>query len=299
MACYSPVTVRRMPVRCGKCVGCRLDGAKEWAIRCAHEKALHSRSCFVTMTYAPEHLPPGGTLVKRHHQLFLKRVRRDLEPGALRFFLCGEYGDNGGRPHYHALLFGIDFPDQVYWCSSPAGEPLYVSDTLHSMWGMGQCLIGEITEASAAYVARYALKKAGSSKDLSRYRRVDRETGETWVVAPEYVQMSLGTYPGGGIGGPWFRRYDEDVFPSDEVVNGGRRSRVPRYYDKLLGLGNPKLLEQVKAERVARARERAGKAYVFHGDRGEYGQFERVVPTLESEKIVKLAQLGLLKRELK
>lgn len=239
------------------------------------------------MTYAPEHLPPGGTLVKRHHQLFLKRVRRALEPGVLRFFLCGEYGDNGGRPHYHALLFGIDFPDQVFWCSSPSGEPLYVSDALHALWGMGQCLIGEITEASAAYVARYALKKARGAEALSRYRRVDRETGETWCVEPEYVQMSLGRYPGGGIGGPWFRRFDSDVFPSDEVVSPGVVGRVPRYYDKILELGNPELLREVKAKRVDAARDRAARGF-----------YRGVVPTLESEKVVKLAKLRLLKREL-
>lgn len=252
------------------------------------------------MTYAPEHLPPGGTLVKRHHQLFLKRVRRSIEPESLRFFLCGEYGENGGRPHYHALLFGVDFPDQIFWCSSPSGEPLYVSDTLHALWGMGQCLIGEITEASAAYVARYALKKASSAAEaVSRYRRVDRETGETWSVEPEYVQMSLGRYPGGGLGGPWLRRYFDDVYPLDEVNSPGVRGRPPRYYDKLAELGSPAMVSELKAKRVAAARAREGRAVAMDkSDVWPHVRMRRVAPTLESERIVKLAQLRLLKREL-
>lgn len=280
MACFFPVELREQRVRCGKCVGCRLDGAKAWAIRCAHEKALHSRSCFVTMTYAPEFLPAGGVLCKRHHQLFLKRVRRSIEPESLRFFLCGEYGDNGGRPHYHALLFGVDFPDKVYWCRSPSGEPLYVSDTLQQLWGMGQCLIGEITESSAAYVARYALKKAGADKR----GRVDTETGE---LVPEYVQMSLGRYPGGGIGGPWLRRFFDDVYPLDKIDSPGVRGRPPRYYDKCAELGNPALVAAVKEKRVAAARAREAKGF-YRGS----------VPSLEAERVIKLAKLKLLKREL-
>ena len=101
----------KIQLPCGQCIGCRLERSRQWAIRCMHEKSLYSLSSFLTLTYDDDHLPPNGTLVKRDFQLFMKRLRWEMGDG-IRFFACGEYGDGNLRPHYHALLFNVDFPDK-------------------------------------------------------------------------------------------------------------------------------------------------------------------------------------------
>lgn len=58
---YAP----RLSVPCGRCIGCRLERSRQWAIRCVHEAQLHEETAFITLTYSPENLPPGGTLKKK------------------------------------------------------------------------------------------------------------------------------------------------------------------------------------------------------------------------------------------
>ena len=67
----------------------------------------------------------------------MKRVRKFAGSG-VRFFGCGEYGDRGGRPHYHGLLFGLDFEDKKLW-SVRDGYRVYKSDQLEKLWPLA-CL---------------------------------------------------------------------------------------------------------------------------------------------------------------
>ena len=97
---------------CGQCIGCRLDRSLSWAIRCTHESQLHAQNSFITLTYSEDHLPWDGSLVKSHMQDFFKRLRHYCKPQKIRYYMCGEYGENLSRPHYHACLFGKDFPDK-------------------------------------------------------------------------------------------------------------------------------------------------------------------------------------------
>ena len=96
-----------LPLPCGKCLACRLNHAKEWAVRCMLESLYHDENYFVTLTYDDEHLPVDGKLHKKHYQDFLKRLR--ASSGCFRYFGCGEYGSLNKRPHYHFVLFGIHF----------------------------------------------------------------------------------------------------------------------------------------------------------------------------------------------
>ena len=104
---------RRVSVPCGQCIGCRLERSRQWAVRCVHESSLHRFSSFITLTYNDEHLPSDRSLNVEHFQRFMKRLRKHLEPLKIRFFHCGEYGDKFRRPHYHAIVFGYDFPDRI------------------------------------------------------------------------------------------------------------------------------------------------------------------------------------------
>lgn len=233
---------------CGQCIGCRLERSRQWAIRMMHEASLHQDNCFVTFTYSPEHLPADLSLNKRHFQLFMKRLRKRC--GAVRFFHCGEYGESTGRPHYHAILFGFDFPDKVLY-SERGDVRLYSSVLLDELWGWGVCRIGSVSFESCAYVARYILKKVNGDDADRHYSRVNSITGEEYSIAPEYVTMSRRP----GIARDWFLKYGDEVFPFDEVVSRGFPSRPPRYYDSLLELSEPDVFVSVKRKRLSDMRK--------------------------------------------
>ena len=208
---------------CGRCIGCRLERARQWAIRCVHEASLHERNSFITLTYAPENLPPNGSLKKKDFQDFMKRLRFRNSETRIRFFHCGEYGENYLRPHYHALLFGFDFSDKRPMRSGK-GFPLFRSEELEDLWPHGFSTIGAVTFESASYVARYVMKK---------HLGADSEAYYEWLgLEPEYVTMSRRP----GIASAWFDKFQEDVFPHDRVVLRGREMRPPKYYDKLFDL---------------------------------------------------------------
>lgn len=239
-------------VPCGRCVGCRIEYAREWAARCMHERQLHEFNSYVTLTYAPDCLPPGGTLVHRDFQLFMKRLRRRSPEFRVSFFMCGEYGERTRRPHYHAILFGVDFPDQRFYKENAQGDRLYRSALLDEIWQLGECLVGAVSYESAAYVARYLMARK-SGIEARRYALessvVDPDTGEVTPLLPEYCKSSLRP----AIGKGWFDEWKGDLYPSDFVVVQGKKLGVPRYYDKLLARERPELLEQLKAERKKKA----------------------------------------------
>lgn len=228
------------------------------AVRSLHEASLYDGNSFVTLTYSPESLErfsrEGGnaySLYYPHFQEFMKRLRFHLGP--TRFFMCGEYGEQFGRPHFHALLFGREFSDRQLFKRLSNGQTLFSSEQLDSIWGHGFTSIGAVTMESAQYVARYAQKSLvpgnenWKRRDASRYA-VDPDTGECWSQVPEFIRMSLKP----GIGGEWFRRFGADVFgvqdePAlDRVVVNGQKAKPPKYYDTLLGRQSEYRLEYVK-----------------------------------------------------
>lgn len=243
------------PLACGQCIGCRAERSRQWAVRCMHEAQMHERNSFITLTYDREHLPRNVSVDVREWQLFAKGLRNvGLR---FRYFACGEYGEESNRPHYHACLFGEDFgSDRRPVDVNERGETLFTSKLLEEVWGKGMVRVGALSYESAAYVARYVMKKAtdglkGAEYRAKRYTRFDSDTGETWEVAPEFVVMSRGARKGEkGIGGSWFDKFMSDVYPADEVILGGRRFRPPRYYDSKL---EEEYLAKLKAKRVETA----------------------------------------------
>ena len=236
---------RPVTVRCGQCVGCRLQRAQDWTLRLVHESQMHEKSCFVTLTYAPENLPPDGSLQVKDFQRFMKRLRK--KHGKLRYFHCGEYGDENLRPHYHAILFGEDFRLGAELLKSEP-YPLWTQKGLEETWSQGFVVVGGVNYSTAAYCARYAMKKRTGPAAKERYARVDPTTGETWYVRPEYITMSLKP----GIGATWLEKFSGDVYPSDEVIHDGRQYRPPKFYDRSL---EEKDLEELKTKRVRRAKK--------------------------------------------
>lgn len=216
---------RPIEIPCGQCFCCRLERSRQWAIRCVHESQLHDNSVFVTLTYGADCNPVS--LEYRDFQLFLKRLRK-VKP--CRFYMCGEYGEQFQRPHFHALLFGCFFEDRQVLSELPSGSKLYRSALLERLWPHGFSSIGDVTFESAAYVARYCMKKLTGPAAKAHYEAVDGFTGEIVDRVPEFNKMSLKP----GIGAGWFAKFGSEVYPNDYVVLRGIKMRPPKYYDGLL-----------------------------------------------------------------
>lgn len=214
---------------CGTCTGCRLAKLEEWATRCTHEAQMHQSNCFITLTYANEHLPDDYSVSKRVWQLFFKRLRKDLG-SVVRFFACGEYGDLNLRPHYHAIIFGYSFPDRVYHSTSETGGRQYESVKLSKAWPFGRALLSDFSPSLAGYCSGYVMKKIGGDKAASHYNRTHPLTLEPVRVEPEFALQSRNP----GIGSTWFDKYKSDIYPHDFVVVDGRQKPVPQYYIRKL-----------------------------------------------------------------
>lgn len=268
---FKPIAgAHELSLPCGRCIGCRVASAEAWATRVMHEAQFHEHSCFLTLTYNDDHLPHDSGLNYRDFQLFMKRVRK-WQPdrrycgvaatyrgrpysklvleNPIRYYMCGEYGDQKLRPHYHCALFGAVFPDMVPLYRTQSGSLIYESATLTKLWDLGHASIGELTSDSAAYIARYVVKKISGEAAAKHYRRVDPDTGEVFQVSPEFTRMSLKP----GIGQKWIKKYYADVYPTDRINTQGKLTKPPRYYDKQMEVTNPDILTPVAEQRYKRA----------------------------------------------
>ena len=260
----SAIAGEAMEVACGQCLGCRKDRVRMWAIRMAHEAKMHDENCFITLTYDdahltrlwPEPLAPA-TLVKDDFVKFMKRLRKRIAPRKIKYFMCGEYGENYQRPHYHACIFGFEPHDQVL-LSEGSDYKVYTSDMLSKAWGLGFVTVGPVTFDTAAYTCGYTLKKITGHQAKEHYERIDYDTGAVYQLVPEYATMSRRP----GIGRKWYEKFQTDVFPSDEVpvANQGVFKKVPRYYEEIYKSEDPLAFEEVQRIR-ALFREKHGHDY--------------------------------------
>lgn len=256
-------------IPCGQCLGCKMDKAKWWGVRVAHEASLHEANCFLTLTYDEDHLPDPPSVDKRALQLFMKRARKKLHDTELRFFACGEYGGKDGRPHYHVILFGHDFhEDRVLWSKSKSGFNQYRSPTLEALWPFGHSIIGDFAFETGTYVARYTMKKTATNRE-----RLNAQTGEFYQVDEEFLLMSRRP----GVGSGWWDKYQSEVFPNDFVIINGTRFPVPPYYANKIK--DTALLEKVKAARRQRGLEHGAREEAAHASSG-YGQARKLTKHL-------------------
>lgn len=268
-----PVTVP-----CGNCIGCRIDKSRQWAIRCVHEAKEHTHNCFLTLTYDDKNLPAYGSLQKADLQRFFKRLRKDGH--SFRYFAVGEYGPSTRRPHYHVILFGMDFiSDRRRYKSSGSGESLYKSPYLESKWTFGESLIGSFSYQTAAYTARYCMKKVTGERAKESYVFINPLNGEKIPIEHEFSIMSLKP----GIGSSWYEKYGSDAFPSDYLVHKGKYHPVPRYYTNKLEKEDIQTFKLIKTKRR-----------LFLQDNSTNNTLDRLAVREE----VKTAQLRTLKREI-
>lgn len=266
---------RALVLPCGQCIGCRIKRAQMWALRCVHEAKQYEHNCFITLTYNDANLPLDGSLRHSDFQLFMKRFRERIKYEGdyrkIKFYMCGEYGEKFGRPHYHACIFNYDFPDKIYKRVNSIGDRIYTSEFMDECWNMADpsvCEIGSVSIQSAGYVARYVMKKITGDDAVAHYG--DR--------SPEYNMMSK------GIGKQWFLKHYKDIYPSDFIIHDGRKYSPPRYYDGLFELNYPAAFIQ---QRTSRLRKSGNPLIVKPDDQTERLRVRHTVLTARLKRLKK------------
>lgn len=270
-------------IPCGQCINCRLQRAADWATRIMKHLCLCEHSSFVTLTYDDENITSDKSLCHSDFQKFMKRLRKANEKvhrngsvgfdfgsfichfDDVRYYMCGEYGEDLSRPHYHVIFCGLDFYDKKFYKMTKSGEKLFTSAVLEKLWGKGYCPIGNVTFDSAAYVARYCLKKVTGKGAEEHYGG----------LKAEYSACSH------GIGKEFFKKFRDQIVNQDGVVVNGVMRTPPRYFDKLLAIDDEEKYCLVKQARIDRM--------LGHED-------EFVSSRLRDEEIVQKAKFQLYSR---
>lgn len=187
-----------MQVPCGRCLGCASDKSRIWSIRMYHELSMHAQSCFITLTYADDN---QRELSLPDLQNFIKRLRHKTK---LRYFACGEYGDQTRRPHYHMVCFGADFLGMSY----KINDQLYSNKILEDIWGHGSVVVAPVSFGAICYVAGYVTKKIGKDDGFQVMSRKP------------------------GLGKSWLDKYRQELVNNGFVVVDGKRLDIPPQYLK-------------------------------------------------------------------
>lgn len=238
---YSPIDIP-----CGQCILCRLEHARQWAVRITHEAQQHEENSFITLTYSDEHIPEYSSLRYADLRNFWKRLRKEV--GKLRYFAVGEYGDKTQRPHYHACIFGHAFVGERRMLRESPSR-LWTSPVLEKAWGMGNVSVGALTFETAQYTASYVTKKLNNKQ---KYVRTDEETGELIPLEQPRAFMSLRP----AIAKEWLGRHGNAVYSHDQVVINGRPQKPPKYYDTWLGKRSEIAMEMIKEQRKSKAKRK-------------------------------------------
>lgn len=230
-----------MQVPCGQCLECRIQEARVWADRVVLESKKYEHNYFVTLTYSDDKIPSDLSLQPKDFSKFIKNLRNTFRDVKIRFFGCGEYGENNGNrilnPHFHFILFNCPLDDLSYTFKEYKDGRLVLhhrpnnngdlkySETIHKCWDYkGNISVGDVTYDSAAYVSQYVTKK---------HKPGMKEFYEKNGLVPEFCRMS--THP--GIGYDYFKeREDYLLFDGKMIVPSkgeAHLSTTPRYYDKI------------------------------------------------------------------
>lgn len=202
---------------CRKCLPCRLNIAREKAIRCMHEASQHEENIFLTLTYSDQNLI-SPRLQYKDWQDFAKRLRTTTS-NKITYMVTGEYGDKNKRPHWHAILFNYRPTDAKYYQNTDRGDQIHTSSLIDELWGKNDpesapSQIGEVTLDSAGYVARYAAKKLIHGHDGTHDYNPTHKTSSKRA-----------------IGRSWIEKYHDHTFQNGFVVlSNGQQTKIPRYY---------------------------------------------------------------------
>lgn len=153
---------------CGQCTPCTINARRVWTARLLLEANYHADVVFVTWTYKED---GNGSVDKADFRKYLASVRTQLNRLGVqfRYYAVGEYGDETGRPHYHAVLYGI--PGKEYellrktWLSRSHAD---------SKVG-GFVRFDRFSPDLAAYITGYVAKKWHKRDRYAEQRLLGRE----------------------------------------------------------------------------------------------------------------------------
>jgi len=257
MACDSPFYVlpkagtEKVPVPCGRCPPCKQRRVESWVFRLLQEEKQHTSAVFITLTYDTQHVPisPNGfmTLQKSDYQLFMKRLRKANPTWTLKYYACGEYGSQTKRPHYHAIIFGVED-----------------SAAIHDAWGLGTTHVGSVSDKSIAYTMKY-IDKAKRKKEHERDDRL-----------PEFALMSKGL-GANYVQDEQIQRYHQaDLSRLYVTREGGHKVAMPRYYrSKLYTEQQQKQQTQLAAEQQQQKEQQLWETYRTLGYDPEHYSFQQ------------------------
>lgn len=227
MNCTSPyITKDGLEVPCGRCLACRITLSREWSVRIAAE-ASGVESIFVTLTYDEKNVPPN--LVKAHVQLWLKRYRLELGERKIKYYLCGEYGETYGRPHYHAIVINGHYDDY---------------EIIRESWGRGYIYISGVGPESIQYVTGYIMDKWAAKKKtdlightVRPFSLMSKNLGLKDMEGKEirYARDMCMTYRGKVTSLPryYVKRLKASGYISDDVVNNLREARENEEWNEM------------------------------------------------------------------
>lgn len=229
----------KLQLPCGKCTDCTKDYYTSWATRGSRELSQWESSLFVTLTYSDEHLPSDRSLNKEHVQLFLKRLKKRMgssKSNPIRQIYTGEYGEHTRRPHYHLILFNLDFADKTEHYKTSQGHQVFRSGLLESLWTYGHSEFGYATPATIAYLCKYVLKKVPRKlrdKPLEIFA-----DGKKFLVSHEFLETSRNP----GIGA--YLRGSESLRKGFLSVDGVKK-KLPKYYLEWLRKNEPETYDYI------------------------------------------------------
>lgn len=217
MRCLKPIRLMKnidfelypdgLVVPCGKCLNCRIQKRTEWTLRVIHESEFWKDKMFVTLTYNDESLPENGSLKKKDLQLFFKRLRKNYGK-KIKYFACGEYGDNTNRPHYHMVLFGVDWDD----------KNVIYNSWKHSDWNpaIKANAIKTVIPERIQYVCKYI--------DKAYTIEMERDDYEKKGIEVPFRLVS------NGMGLQYLEKHRRKIEDLGYVSFRGKKRSLPRYY---------------------------------------------------------------------
>lgn len=227
MMCLYPIELRNgNVVPCGRCVVCVDNYRKMWVIRMISELSYCDYSKFVTLTYDDSKVPDGGSLRHSDVQLWLKRLRKELSHHDIRikYYMCGEYGEIGNRPHYHVLLY--------YYVKDKLSDDVDLGKMIVDKWGHGYVKVGTVTPRSIRYCINYMdkMRNTHKAKTVKPYQRMSKGVGRMYYDDNYDRMCSLGY-----------------------ISHNGYKYDIPRYYkDRNDGYVKERLRERPMDDDYAR-----------------------------------------------
>lgn len=229
MRCEKPIRLTKgldvakypdgLEVPCGKCLQCRIKKRSEWSMRMMLELGYWERSSFITLTYDDEHLPKNASLEKEELQKFFKRLRKRLSEydRKIKYFACGEYGEQNLRPHYHAIVYGLGLQKE--------DKEIAMQSWRHCDWSVPRIrkkAFGLVEKDSIRYVAQYIDKKLSGPEEEEEFKKTGRQN----------VFRLLSS----GIGRQYCDDYQEDLSERLCLTVNGVEYSLPRYFIKRLDI---------------------------------------------------------------